>query len=54
MPMGWIFVAWPLTGATWLLFGVERLANDWRILRHGPRPGDEPPSRESPPAGSVV
>jgi TRAP-type C4-dicarboxylate transport system permease small subunit len=54
MPMGWIFVAWPLTGATWLLFGVVRLANDWRILRHGPRPGDEPPSRESPPAGSVV
>ena len=23
MPMTWIFVAWPLTGVTWLLFGVR-------------------------------
>jgi TRAP-type C4-dicarboxylate transport system permease small subunit len=54
LPMGWIFVAWPLTGLTWLLFGFDRLRNDLRIFRHGPSPGDEPPSRDQPPAGSVV
>jgi TRAP-type C4-dicarboxylate transport system permease small subunit len=54
MPMGWIFAAWPLTGATWLLFGFERLRNDLRIVRYGPRPGDERASRDAPPAGSVV
>jgi TRAP-type C4-dicarboxylate transport system permease small subunit len=54
MPMGFIFAAWPLTGLTWLLFGIDRLRNDLRILRHGPSPGDEPPSRDTPPAGSVV
>jgi TRAP-type transport system small permease protein len=54
MPMTWIFAAWPLTGVTWLLFGFERLRNDLRILRYGPSPGDEPPSRGQPPAGSVV
>ena len=25
LPMTYIFVAWPLTGVTWLLFGFERL-----------------------------
>ncbi len=54
MPMGWIFAAWPLTGLTWLLFGAERMRDDVRILRHGPSPGDEPATRETPPAGSVV
>jgi TRAP-type C4-dicarboxylate transport system permease small subunit len=54
LPMGFIFIAWPLTGLTWLLFGFDRLRNDLRILRHGPSPGDEPPSRDQPPAGSVV
>ena len=54
LPMGWIFAAWPLTGLTWLVFGFERLRNDLRILRFGPSPGDEPPSRDQPPAGSVV
>jgi len=54
LPMGFIFVAWPLTGLTWLLFGFDRLRNDLRILRYGPSPGDEPPSRDQPPAGSVV
>ena len=43
MPMAWIFVAWPLTGITWLLFGGERLLADLRILRHRAAPGDEPP-----------
>jgi TRAP-type C4-dicarboxylate transport system permease small subunit len=54
LPMGWIFAAWPLTGLTWLVFGFERLRHDLRILRFGPSPGDEPPSRDQPPAGSVV
>src|SRR5215218_8815863 len=49
LPMTWIFTAWPLTGLTWLLFGYERLRNDLRIVRHGPSPGDEPPSRDQPP-----
>jgi TRAP-type C4-dicarboxylate transport system permease small subunit len=54
MPMTWIFVAWPLAGVTWLLFGFERFRNDLRILIDGPRPGDEAPSRDVPPPGSVV
>jgi TRAP-type C4-dicarboxylate transport system permease small subunit len=40
LPMAWIFVAWPLTGATWLLFGIPRLLADIRILRYGPSPED--------------
>ena len=40
LPMAWIFVAWPLTGATWLLFGIPRLLADIRILRYGPTPAD--------------
>jgi TRAP-type transport system small permease protein len=36
MPMAWIFVAWPLTGITWLLFGGERLLADVRLLLGGP------------------
>jgi TRAP-type C4-dicarboxylate transport system permease small subunit len=24
LPMTWIFIAWPLTGVTWLLFGFQR------------------------------
>jgi len=46
MPMTWIFIAWPLTGVTWLLFGVERIMADIRIVRYGPGPGDEPPTRD--------
>ena len=53
MPMTWIFVAWPLTGITWLLFGVERILEDIRIVRFGPGAGDEPPSRDLA-QGSVV
>ena len=40
LPMAWIFVAWPLTGFTWLLFGIPRLRADLRILRYGPTPED--------------
>jgi TRAP-type C4-dicarboxylate transport system permease small subunit len=32
LPMAYIFVAWPLTGLTWLVFGVERLVRDIRIV----------------------
>jgi TRAP-type C4-dicarboxylate transport system permease small subunit len=53
MPMTWIFIAWPLTGVTWLLFGSERILEDIRIVRFGPGAGDEPPHRD-PAAGSVV
>ena len=38
MPMTWIFIAWPLTGVTWLLFGFERLRADLRIMIDGPGP----------------
>ena len=53
MPMTWIFIAWPLTGITWLLFGTERILEDLRIVRYGPAAGEEPPHRD-PTAGSVV
>jgi TRAP-type C4-dicarboxylate transport system permease small subunit len=53
MPMTWIFIAWPLTGFTWLLFGTERLLRDIRIVRYGPGPGDEPPAHGLG-TGSVV
>ena len=32
MPMAYIFVAWPLTGLTWLLFLGERFIADLRLL----------------------
>jgi len=32
MPMPWIFVAWPLTGFTWLLFLGPRFRADLRTL----------------------
>jgi TRAP-type C4-dicarboxylate transport system permease small subunit len=53
LPMGYIFVAWPLTGITWLLFGGERLLTDIRRLANGPLPGDENATRELG-TGSVV
>jgi TRAP-type transport system small permease protein len=46
LPMTYIFVAWPLTGLTWLLFGFERLAADVRILRGTPTPADRPPAHD--------
>jgi TRAP-type C4-dicarboxylate transport system permease small subunit len=53
MPMTYIFIAWPLTGLTWLLFGCERILADIRIIRHGPGPLDKPPERDMA-QGSVV
>ena len=32
LPMPYIFIAWPVTGATWLLFGIEIVARDLRTL----------------------
>jgi TRAP-type transport system small permease protein len=32
LPMPYIFIAWPITGATWLLFGIEIVARDLRTL----------------------
>ena len=46
LPMAWIFVAWPLTGATWLLFGIPRLLADIRIIRYGPTPEDVAVARD--------
>jgi TRAP-type transport system small permease protein len=53
MPMTYIFVAWPLTGLTWLLFGLERLRRDLRTIANGPAPGEEGEHRELG-TGSVV
>ena len=38
LPMPWIFVAWPLTGATWLLFLWERFRADLRTIATGEAP----------------
>ena len=53
MPMTWIFVAWPLTGFTWLLFGFERMRADLRIVIDGPGP-DVGEVRRDIGTGSVV
>ncbi len=45
MPMGYIFVAWPLAGFTWVLFAGERLRADVRILRGRQSADDLPPPR---------
>jgi len=46
LPMAWIFAAWPLTGATWLVFGLPRLRADIRILLYGPTPHDVAVARD--------
>jgi TRAP-type C4-dicarboxylate transport system permease small subunit len=35
LPMPFIFVAWPMTGLTWLLFLGQRFVADLRVLRAG-------------------
>jgi len=35
LPMPYIFIAWPLAGATWLLFLGESLVANFRVLRTG-------------------
>ncbi len=35
LPMVYIYIAWPLTGITWALFLLERMANDVTLYRSG-------------------
>jgi TRAP-type transport system small permease protein len=35
LPMGFIFVAWPMAGLTWVLFLGERFVADLNLLRSG-------------------
>lgn len=39
LPMWMIYVAWPLAGATWTLFTIERVVNDIQALRTGDADG---------------
>ena len=54
MPMTWIFVAWPVTGVTWLLFGFERLRADLRVVIDGPGPGSGGTTHREIGTGSAV
>jgi TRAP-type transport system small permease protein len=54
LPMTYIFVAWPLTGATWLVFGIERLLRDIRIVRGDIPPPDPGEAEKSLTTGSIV
>ncbi len=54
LPMAWIFVAWPLTGVTWLLFGWERLQRDLRRFANGPLPGEDKPIERDLGKGSLI
>ncbi|HKA43773.1 MAG TPA: TRAP transporter small permease [Burkholderiales bacterium] len=36
LPMPFMFIAWPLTGATWVLFLGESLVADFRVLLEAP------------------
>ena len=54
MPMTYIFISWPLTGLTWLLFGFERLRDYLRIVIDGPGPGSDLPAHREIGTGSVV
>jgi TRAP-type transport system small permease protein len=40
LPMNFIFVAWPLSGLTWVLFLGERFLADWRTLAGRAPEGD--------------
>ena len=35
LPLWLIHIAWPLTGATWLVFQGERMADDFGVLAAG-------------------
>ena len=32
LPMPWIFLAWPASGITWLIFLGESFVDNWRVL----------------------
>ena len=54
LPMAWIFVAWPATGITWLLFSFERLRADFKIVVDGPSPASSAEAHREIGTGSVV
>jgi len=54
LPMTWIFIAWPLTGLTWLLFGFERLRANLRVVVDGPGPVSSESTHRDIGTGSVV
>ena len=54
LPMAWIFIAWPVTGVTWLLFGFERFRADLRIVIDGPGPTSAEAAHREIGTGSVV
>ena len=54
MPMTFIFIAWPATGATWLLFGFERFRADLRVLIDGPPPASSAAAHREIGTGSAV
>jgi TRAP-type C4-dicarboxylate transport system permease small subunit len=35
LPMLSIYIAWPLAGLVWLIFLIERVADDWALFRRG-------------------
>ena len=35
LPMLSIYIAWPIAGLVWLIFLVERVADDWALFRKG-------------------
>jgi len=35
LPMWLIFIAWPITGVSWLLFQMEQIRHDWHQWRTG-------------------
>jgi hypothetical protein len=52
--MPWIFVAWPATGVTWLLFGFERLRADLRVVIDGPPPASSADAHREIGTGSAI
>jgi TRAP-type transport system small permease protein len=54
LPMTWIFVAWPLTGLTWFVFGFERLRANLRVVIDGPSPISREATHRDIGTGSVV
>ena len=54
LPMAWLFVAWPLTGVTWLLFGFERFRADLRTFIDGTSPESAADAKREIGTGSAV
>jgi len=54
LPMTYIFIAWPLTGVTWFIFGIQRLMNDIRIARYGPTAADLVQEERNLGTGSLI